>query len=214
MRSRILSFDLVDPKDLTDHPQNWREHPSNQQAALREVFERIGIVDVILAYQSPGTGKLTVVDGHLRKKLLSGEAKVPVIKLDLTDDEANAILASHDPIAAMAIRNDDLFTQIVSELETNDDFAQIARMLDTDKWKSPEEEEADELFNQSGPAAYEIVPVYDEGYDAVIITAATDSEWGQLRTLLNLPEKKDRRGKVGTSRVLTFEEFAARWKSR
>ena len=35
---QILSFDLVDPKDLTDHPQNWREHPSNQQAALREVF--------------------------------------------------------------------------------------------------------------------------------------------------------------------------------
>jgi len=55
---------MVDPKELDDHPSNWREHPSTQHAALREVLlqkERIGMVDVFLSCQSPSTGLRQII---------------------------------------------------------------------------------------------------------------------------------------------------------
>jgi hypothetical protein len=215
MRSRIVSLKMVDPSTLADHPHNWREHPSTQQAALREVFERIGIADVILAYDSAKTGKLTIIDGHLRRKMLAGEPKVAVLKLDLTDEEAEAVLASHDPIGAMAVRDEDLYRQLVEELATRDDFADIARMLDTDRWRAPDSDpDAGNPFESTEPAAYELAPEWDEGYDAVIVTAATEQEWAQLRTLLDLPQRRERKGRVGVTHVLTFEEFAQRWQAK
>lgn len=210
MRNRVVSFEHVDPAELVDHPDNWREHPNTQRAALREVISKVGIADVILAYRSPSTKKLTIVDGHLRREVLGGQEKVPVAVLDLDDDEAKALLASHDPVGAMAQRNDDLFEELLASVEEAG-YADIARMLDTDGWTPEDGPEAAAAFEADTPAEYPIAPLYDEGYDALIVTTATEAEWNQLKTLLDIPQARDRRGRVGTTHVLTFEEFMQRW---
>lgn len=214
MRSRIVSFKMVAPGELVEHPDNWREHPNTQKAALREVLQRVGIADVLLAYKSPTTKKLTLVDGHLRRELLAGQEKVPVVILDLNDHEARAVVASHDPIGAMALRDDDLYEQLLGAVEESADFADIVRMLDADGWSPPAEADRNEAFEAALPAEYPIAPQFDEGYDALIITTATESEWGQLMTLLQISKKRDRRGRVGTSHVLTFGEFIKLWHAR
>ncbi len=215
MRNRIVSFEYVSPSDLDGHPQNWRTHPNTQRSALQEVLDRVGVADALLVYRSQATGRLTIVDGHLRRELLAGEGKLPVLVLDLTDEEAKAVLTSHDPIGAMAQRDQALYETILNELGQSDAYADMVKMLDVDRHATGADgEDGDDPFKLNGPATHEIVPIYDEGYDAVIITSATEGQWAQLQTILNLPQRRDRKGRVGITHVITAEEFFKLWKSK
>jgi hypothetical protein len=212
MRNRIVSFEWVSPADLDDHPLNWRQHPNTQRAVLREALDKIGIAGALLVYRSQKTGRLTIVDGHLRRDVMGAEEKVPVLVLDVTDAEATAIPTTHDPIGAMAKRNDELFESLLGELSKDERFTEIARMLETDRDPAADDdEEAAGAFGDQGKPIYEIAPIYDEGYDGILVACATEAEFAQVRTLLNVPDKIDRKGKVGTCRVITAQEFLKAW---
>lgn len=99
-KNRIVELRYVPASDLEPHPGNWRDHPREQVEALKGVLADVGIADALLAYQSERTGKLTVIDGHLRKD--AAPQTWPVLVLDVTDKEADFILATHDPLAALA----------------------------------------------------------------------------------------------------------------
>lgn len=100
-QNRIINLELHDARDLTPHAGNWRNHGKAQVEALRGVLSEVGIAGAILAYRSERNGgKLTVIDGHLRRD--AAPQKWPVLILDVTDAEADYILATHDPLAAMA----------------------------------------------------------------------------------------------------------------
>lgn len=99
-KNRIIGHAEVDPKTLVPNPENWRLHPKNQQEAMEGALDDIGWVQEITINQRTGL----VVDGHLRLDLAlrRGEALVPVKIVDLTPDEEAAVLATLDPISAMA----------------------------------------------------------------------------------------------------------------
>jgi hypothetical protein len=68
IRDRIKNFCRVPARDLFDHDGNPRRHPQAQRDALRGVLEQVGIAAALVAYRSERNGgKLTLVDGHLRK---------------------------------------------------------------------------------------------------------------------------------------------------
>jgi ParB-like chromosome segregation protein Spo0J len=100
-RNRIVGHGEVDPNDLVANPRNWRIHPQAQQEALEGVLEDVGWVDTVLVNQRTGF----VVDGHLRVQLAlrREEHEVPVTYLDLSEDEELEVLASYDPLSAMAV---------------------------------------------------------------------------------------------------------------
>lgn len=89
----------VPARELLANPKNWRVHPTAQRSALNEVLEQVGFADALLARETKDG--LELIDGHLRQDV-AGDQEVPVLVLDLTDDEADVVLATHDPIAAMA----------------------------------------------------------------------------------------------------------------
>jgi hypothetical protein len=100
-RDRIIGLEYHDAQSLEPHPGNWRNHGKAQVDALRGVLSDVGIAGAILAYRSERNGgKLTVIDGHLRRD--AAPQKWPVLVLDVDDAEADYILATHDPLAAMA----------------------------------------------------------------------------------------------------------------
>lgn len=100
-RDRIIGLERISSADLDNHPGNWRDHTEGQAAALRGVLADVGIADALLAYRSARNGnRLTVIDGHLRKE--AAPQTWPVLVLDVDDAEADYILATHDPLAAMA----------------------------------------------------------------------------------------------------------------
>ena len=124
-RNRVKELRYVSPRDLADHPHQWREHPDVQRSALRGVLEEIGIAGALLAYESPTTGVLTSIDGHLRKSL--GDTPWPTLILDVTDEEAALLLASHDPLAALAETNRDALATLLQDVQSGD--AAVQQML-------------------------------------------------------------------------------------
>lgn len=99
------------------NPNNWRMHPKEQTSLFKDMLEDVGFADVVLAYESEREdGKLVLVDGHMRTGLLMDEV-LPVVVLDITDEEADKLLMTLDPIGAMAEAAKDKTHALVASLE-------------------------------------------------------------------------------------------------
>jgi DNA modification methylase len=109
-RDRIKEFRRVRAGDLKPSPRNWRTHPKNQRDALVAVLEDVGIADAVIAREV--NGHLELIDGHLRADLNS-DVQLPVLVLDVTEEEADTILATLDPLAAMAGADTETLSKLV-----------------------------------------------------------------------------------------------------
>jgi hypothetical protein len=127
VRDRIRELRRVRAGDLRPNPRNWRVHPPAQQDALRGVLAEIGYADALLARELPD-GTLTLIDGHLRAET-TPDAMVPVLVLDVDEAEADKILLTHDPLAAMATTSEEPTRALLAEVQT--DSAAVRAMLDT-----------------------------------------------------------------------------------
>ena len=99
MRDRIKEFRRVPASELLPNPRNWRLHPQAQESALRGVLDEIGVADAVIVRETEDG--LELIDGHLRRDVL-GDQPVPVLVLDVTEEEAEKLLLTLDPLAMMA----------------------------------------------------------------------------------------------------------------
>ena len=125
-RDRIRELRRVRARDLVPNPRNWRRHPARQAAALRSVLEEVGYADALLARELPD-GRLMLVDGHLRAET-TPDQEVPVLVLDVDEAEANKLLATLDPLAAMAETDKLALKDLASLIQTNS--AELRELLD------------------------------------------------------------------------------------
>ena len=116
IRDRVKELRRVKAGLLRPHPKNWRVHPQDQRDALRGVLAEIGYADALLARELPD-GTLQLIDGHLRAET-TPELEVPVLIVDLTEDEADKLLAIHDPLTGMAQADDALLAALAAQVET------------------------------------------------------------------------------------------------
>lgn len=100
IRNRIKELRHVKASELRPNPRNWRTHPTEQVDALKGILADVGYAGAALARELPD-GTLELIDGHARAEV-SGEGTMPVLVLDVTEDESNKILATFDPLGAMA----------------------------------------------------------------------------------------------------------------
>jgi hypothetical protein len=77
-----------------------RVHPKAQASALRGLLAEVGYADALIARELPD-GKLQLINGHLRAKT-TPNAIVPVLVLDVSEEEADKLLLTLDPLAGMA----------------------------------------------------------------------------------------------------------------
>lgn len=100
VRDRIRELRRVPASSLRPNPRNWRTHPKAQMDAIRGVLAEIGYAGASIARELPD-GSLELIDGHARAEV-SGDDPVPVLVLDVSEEEAYKLLAVFDPIGAMA----------------------------------------------------------------------------------------------------------------
>ena len=125
-RNRIKALEFVSSADLVSHPGNWRDHPKAQAEALKGVLAEVGIAGALLAYRSERQGgALVVIDGHLRKD--AAPQTWPVLILDVDDAEADYILSTHDPLAAMATADAGALDALLSSVQSGE--AAVQAML-------------------------------------------------------------------------------------
>jgi hypothetical protein len=118
-QNRIVGHAEVAPNDLVPNPRNWRTHPLDQQRALAGALGEVGWVAEVLVNRTTGN----VVDGHLRIELALArhEPTVPVTYVELTEAEEALVLATLDPIGAMAEAEATALASRLGGLEPADD---------------------------------------------------------------------------------------------
>lgn len=131
-RSRVVRTEHdVDPATLIPNPHNWRTHPTAQQDALTAVLDDVGWLGRVTVNERSGH----VVDGHLRVELARRTGRrVPIVDyVDLTDREEATILATYDPLSALAEADSEQLRALVEAAGLDD--AALLDMLT--RWLPP-----------------------------------------------------------------------------
>lgn len=125
-QNRIVGSGEEAPDQLLANPANWRVHPGHQQEALAGVLSEVGWVQQVIVNRRTGH----LIDGHLRVALAMrrNEPTVPVLYVDLDPEEEALVLATLDPLAAMATADAEKLDALLRDVRTSD--AAIQAMLD------------------------------------------------------------------------------------
>lgn len=124
-RNRIVGEGEEAPDQLMANPRNARIHPKFQQDALKGVLDEVGWVQNVIVNRASGA----IVDGHLRVTLAMrhDQPLVPVTYVDLTDAQEAEILATLDPITALAVYDKDQLAALLGEVQSSE--AGVQQML-------------------------------------------------------------------------------------
>ena len=215
LRDRIVGFERISSDEIEDHPLNWRIHGSEQKAALHGILKEIGKADCLLIYKSERAGgRWVAIDGHLRKNSFRGEW--PCVITDLTDEEADKLLLTHDPISAMAHADEELFRQLREQTEFADHAVDVmlddVEMLDK-RWQDADgKQEAESSSQQKDDAAIpemELKPY--EHYDYLLVLCRTSFDWNWLVERLGLQKvngtNDPRYRKIGLGRAIPADKL-------
>lgn len=139
-RNRIVGEGEQQASQFLANPNNWRTHPQAQRDAMRGSLNEVGWVQRVVVNRQTGY----LIDGHERvwEALQNGDAVVPYIEVDLDEAEEAYVLATLDPIGAMAAADaaklDDLLRDVQSgEAGVQAMLADIAK--DAGLYKEPQE---------------------------------------------------------------------------
>lgn len=114
LRDRVKELRKVKASELIANDANWRRHPQLQREGLEAVLGAIGFAGAVLVREDE-EGNLHIGDGHLRAEA-AGDAEIPVLVTDLTEDEMNQLLAVYDPLAGMATTDAGALQALLDEL--------------------------------------------------------------------------------------------------
>lgn len=119
MRNRVKELRFVKASQLIPCADNWRLHPKRQRDLMKSVLQTIGYADALIARETED-GALALIDGHLRADV-SPDVEVPVLIVDLNEREAKELLLVHDPIGAMAERDDEAVSRLLEDFEATNE---------------------------------------------------------------------------------------------
>lgn len=122
-RNRVVGFTQKPASQFHANALNFRRHPNAQREAFRGLVSEIGFAGAVL--ENVRTGNL--IDGHLRiEEALSvdDETPIPCVQVDLTDAEEKLLLASYDPLSAMATVDKEVLDSLLRDISTGDSAVQ------------------------------------------------------------------------------------------
>lgn len=117
-KNRIVGEGEEAPDQLLANPSNFRVHSTEQGDALDGGLNTLGWIQRVVVNRRTGH----IVDGHLRvqRALRRGEPSIPVLYVDLDENEERIALATLDPIAAMAGTDDEQLATLLEGIEADD----------------------------------------------------------------------------------------------
>lgn len=141
-----------------------------------------------------------VLDGHLRAAIAisHGDKTIPVTYVDLDEAEESEILATIDPLAAMAVADKEQLDGLLRDVQSGDAAVQqmLAELAENNKLLA---------IDPDDPAPeMDLLP--DEKYDYVLLAFTEHSVFEQAVETFGLERKRDPRGGwgqyVGLCRVI------------
>jgi hypothetical protein len=181
IRDRIIDFRRVKASELRPNPRNWRIHPKAQQDALRGILAEVGYVDALLA-RTLADGSLELIDGHLRAET-TPDSVVPVLVVDLNDAEAAKVLATFDPLSAMAETHAQQLDDLLRQFNTGSEALQqmLDELAQENNIVPPVEED---LSEQNIPERWAILVTCSSEEEQLRLLAQLDREGIECRALI------------------------------
>ena len=192
-KDRVVAFKRIPASQLRQNPKNWRLHPEGQRSALASLLDEIGFAGALLVYQDDD--QLTIIDGHLRADV-ADDTPLPVLITDLTEEEADKLLATYDPLSAMAEADREQLEKLMDEISfDNEGMNELMEdlrldLLQHDPGSTPT---LDEVQNEYGTGneddfwpvlKLKLSPEVHEIYQSLIATVPGESESEQFGNLL------------------------------
>jgi hypothetical protein len=179
-----LRLEWRSPAELAENPRNWRTHPQTQIEALTAVISEVGWAGACL--YNAVTGRL--IDGHVRRKLAldQGAEKIPVLIGHWTAEQEAKILATLDPISALAEADTEKLDALLREVQTdNDALSAMLAALASDNGLGQDPEPAspagaDEIFGQ-----FQILVECDDETTQAALLEKLTSEGYKCRSLIS-----------------------------
>lgn len=121
-QNRIVGEGVKPASQFMANEKNWRVHPQAQRDALHGALNEVGWVAPVI--ENVRTGCL--VDGHERvwQALQNDDAEVPYVQVDLSPEEEAYVLATLDPIGAMAQADQERLRELLQEVHTEEGAVQ------------------------------------------------------------------------------------------
>jgi hypothetical protein len=187
-RFRVVERAMVDPQQLIAHPDNWRAHPDHQRGAMHAAITEIGFLGEVYVSQRSGR----ILDGHLRVALALRDA-VPLIPVGFVDcaDDADElkILATYDPIAALAEKDAERFSSIVERADvTHQALRDVFDSMIGASGGEPASERDDADVDTSPvdvPAVWGVVIECENEHDQLALLEELDAQGYTCRALLS-----------------------------
>ena len=124
-QNRIIDYGVQPADQFLAHPKNARMHPQFQRDVMKAALDTVGFVAPVIVAKS---GYL--LDGHERvwQGLQNGNAPIPYVTVDVSEDEEAYVLATFDPIASLATYEQEKLSDLLQDVQSED--AAIQQMLD------------------------------------------------------------------------------------
>jgi hypothetical protein len=118
-RNRITGSGTLKVAEAKPHELNFRLHPAAQSQALAASLDNVGWVQQVVINSVTGN----LLDGHLRVELARqrGESELPCLFVELSADEERLVLASLDPITAMASADRTKLQELLTSIQSEDE---------------------------------------------------------------------------------------------
>ena len=177
-RNRIVEHGVKPANQFTGHPGNYRRHGQAQRDALKGVLDAVGWVQGVVVSQRSGY----LVDGHERVMNALGqgdETPVPYVLVDLSPDEEALILATLDPIGAMATADKEALATLLHDVQIADASvnAMLAGLLGPQGTLS--------LSGLEGGAGPDGTPTMPDTFPlAIVLTADEFARWTETKQAL------------------------------
>jgi hypothetical protein len=177
-------------------------HPLAQREVIRGLLQEVGYVDALIARDTPDG--LELIDGHMRSEE-TPDTEVPVLIVDLSDDEVNKVLVTLDPVSAMAESDDAVLKTLLGAVDTqNADIRRFLTDIEAEIEEEAEEPIAGDIDEKKDVPGMALQP--HEHYDYLVVLCTTAHEWNVLCDKLELVPA-ERRGRMGTCRAIRASQL-------
>jgi len=112
-----LRLEWIEAGSLTENPLNWRRHSQEQLQSLRELLDDPEVGWAGACLYNERTGRL--VDGHARREVVDPKTPVPVLVGNWTQEAEAKILATLDPVGAMATGDVAAYEALIAQVQAD-----------------------------------------------------------------------------------------------
>jgi disulfide oxidoreductase YuzD len=208
---KVLPMEWMNIGEVKTNVGQYKDLPKNPRVIKNDKFRKLvkSIKDLpeMLEIRPIVVNENSIVlGGNMRLKACQeiGLESIPVIKIMNLDIEKQKEFIVKDNVSFGQWDLDEVFNK-----EWNIDFMQMwGAEIENKKDEDLTDEELESKYDNSN-CLYPLIPIYDEQYNAIIIICETRTELANVRSKLNITEKRQsyKNKFIGETNVITAKEL-------